>query len=75
VFRIFGPKRDEIIGSWRKLHNEELYNLYSSSNIIRVINSRRMSWSGHAARTGEKSNAYRILVGNQKGGGPLGSPS
>jgi hypothetical protein len=52
--RIFGPKRDEETGSWRKLHNEELHNLYSLPNIIRIIKSRRMRWTGHVARMGEK---------------------
>jgi hypothetical protein len=63
--RIFGPKRDEVTGGWRTLHNEELYNLYSSPSIIirRMIKSRRMRWVGHVARIGEKRNAYRILVG------------
>jgi hypothetical protein len=61
--RIFGPKRDEVTGEWRKLHNEELYNLYSSPNIIRTLKSRRMRWAGHVARMGEKRNAYRLLVG------------
>jgi hypothetical protein len=56
--RIFSPKRDEIIGRWRKLHNEELHNLYSSLNIIRMIKSRRMRWAKHVARMGEKTNAY-----------------
>jgi hypothetical protein len=60
VLRIFGPKRDEGTGDWRKLHNEELHNLYSSPNIIRMIKSRRMSWAGHIARMW---HAYRILVG------------
>jgi hypothetical protein len=60
--RIFGPKRDEVTGGWRKLHNEELHNLSSSSNIIRMIKSRRMRWAGHVARIGETRNAYRILV-------------
>jgi hypothetical protein len=60
--RIRGPKRDEETGSWRKLHNEELRNLYSSPSIIRIIKSRRMRWGGHAARIGEKRNANRILV-------------
>jgi hypothetical protein len=60
--KIFGPKRDEVTGGWRKLHNEELHNLYSSPNIIRMIKSRRMRWAGHVARIGEKMNAYRILV-------------
>jgi hypothetical protein len=61
--RIFVPKRDEVTGGWRKLHNEELLNLYSSPSIIRIIKSRRMRWAGHVARMGEKRNAYRILVG------------
>jgi hypothetical protein len=60
--KIFGPKRDEVIGGWRKLHNEDLHNLYYSSSIIRIIKSRRMRWAGHVARVGVK-NAYRILVG------------
>jgi hypothetical protein len=51
--RIFGPKRDEMTGDWRKLHNEELHNLYSSPNVIRMIKSRRMRWEGHEARMGE----------------------
>jgi hypothetical protein len=53
-------QRNEVIGGWRKLHNEELHNFYSSPSIIRIINSRRMKWAGHAARMGEKRNAYRI---------------
>jgi hypothetical protein len=61
--RILGPKRDEVAGEWRKLHNEELRDLYSSPSIIRIIKSRRMRWAGHAARMGEKRNAYRLLVG------------
>jgi hypothetical protein len=61
--RIFGPKRDEVTGEWRKLHNKELHDLYSSPSIIRIIKSRRMRWAGHAARLGEKRNAYRLLVG------------
>jgi hypothetical protein len=61
---IFGPKRDEVTGGCRKLHNEELYNLYSSPNIIRMTRSRRMRWAGHVSRMGEKRNACRILVGN-----------
>jgi hypothetical protein len=64
--------RDEILGGWRKLHNEELHNLYSSPNIIRVIKSRRMRWEENVARIGEKRNAYRVLVGNQEGKTPLG---
>jgi hypothetical protein len=72
--KIFGPKRDEVIGGWRKLHNEELHNLYCSSSIIRIIKSRRMTWSGHVARIGEKRNAYRISVGKLEGKRPLGRP-
>jgi hypothetical protein len=71
--RIFGQKRDEMTGGWRKLHNEELYNLYFSSS-IRMIKSRRR-WAGHIVRMGEKRNAYRILVGKSEGKRPLGTPS
>jgi hypothetical protein len=72
--RIFGPKRDEETGGWRKMHNEELHNLYSSPSIIRVVKSRRMRWAGHVARMGEKRNACRILVGKPEGKRPLGRP-
>jgi hypothetical protein len=72
--RIFGPKRDEMTGGWRKLHNEELRDLYSSPSIIRIIKSRRMRWAGHVARMGEKRNAYRLLVGKPGGKRPLGRP-
>jgi hypothetical protein len=72
--RIFGPKRDHVTGDWRKLHNEELHNLYSSPNIIRMIKSRRMRWAGHVGRMGERRNAYRILVWKPEGKGPLGRP-
>jgi hypothetical protein len=72
--RIFEPKRDEVTGGWRKIHNEELHNLYSSPSIIRVIKSRRMRLAGHAARMGERTNAYRILVGKPEGKRPLGRP-
>jgi hypothetical protein len=72
--RIFGPKRDEVTGEWRKLHNEELHDLYSSPSIIRVVTSRRMRWAGHIARRGEKRNSYRLLVGKPEGQGPLGRP-
>jgi hypothetical protein len=70
--RIFGPKWDEVTGEWRRLHNEELNDLYSSSNIIRVIKSRRMRLAGHVARMGEGRGAYRILVGRPEGRRPLG---
>jgi hypothetical protein len=72
--RIFGPKRDEVTGYWRKLHNEELHNMYSSPNIIRMIKSRRMRWAGHVVRMGETRNAYRILVRKPEGKRPLGRP-
>jgi hypothetical protein len=65
--RIFGLKRDELIGGWRKLHDEELYNLYGSPGIIRMIKSRKMRWAEHIARMGEQRNAYRILVGKLEG--------
>jgi hypothetical protein len=58
--RIFGPKRDQVTGGWRKLHNDELHNFYSSPSIIRKIMSRRMRWAGHVARMGDKINAYTI---------------
>jgi hypothetical protein len=61
--RIFGQKRDEVMGEWGKLHNEELCDFYSSPSIIRVIKSKRMRWAGHVARMGAKRNAYRLLVG------------
>jgi PAS domain-containing protein len=72
--RIFGPKRDEVSGEWRKLHNEELHDLYSSLTIIRIIKSRRMRWAGHVARMGEKMNAYRLLVRKPDGRRPLRRP-
>jgi hypothetical protein len=72
--RIFGPKRDEVTGDWRKLHNEELHSLYSSPSRIRMIKSTRMRWAGHVARMGEMRNAYRILVGKPEGKRPLGRP-
>jgi hypothetical protein len=61
--RKFGPKRDEVTGQWRRLYNEELYALYFSPNIIRVINSRRLRWAGNIARIGERKGAYRLLMG------------
>jgi hypothetical protein len=72
--RIFGPKRDEVIGGWRKVHNEELRNLYCSLSRIRNIKSMRTGLAGHIARMGEKRNAYRILVGKPEGKRPLGRP-
>jgi hypothetical protein len=72
--RIFGSKRDGVTGGWRKLHNEELHNLYSSPSIIRIIKSRRMRWAGHVAQMGEKRNVYRLLVGKPEGMRPLGRP-
>jgi hypothetical protein len=72
--RIFGPRSDEVTGDWRKLHNDELHNLYSSPNIIRMMKSRRMRWAGHVARIEEPRNPYRILVGKQEGKRPLGRP-
>jgi hypothetical protein len=70
--RIFGPKRDEVTGEWRKLHNEELDDLYSSLSIIRIMKARRMRGAGHVARMGEKRNAYRLLAGEQERKRPLG---
>ena len=70
--RIFGPRRDEVTGEWRRLHNEELNDLYSSPNIVRVIKSRRMRWAGRVARMGEERGAYRVLVGKPEGKRPLG---
>jgi hypothetical protein len=72
--RIFGPKGDVATGEWRRLHNEELNDLYSSPNIIRVIKSRRMRWAGYIARMGEARGAYRILMGRLEGRRPLGKP-
>jgi hypothetical protein len=72
--RIFGLKRDEVSGEWRKLHNEELRDLYPSPGINRIIKSRRMRWAGHVARMGEKRNVYMLLVGNPEGKRPLGRP-
>jgi hypothetical protein len=71
---IFGPKRDEVTGEWRKLHNGELHNLYSSPDIIRQIKSRRMRWAGHVTRMGGGRNVYRVLVGKPEGKRPLERP-
>jgi hypothetical protein len=73
--RIFGLKRVEVTGEWRKLHNEELRDLYSSPSIIGIIKSRRMRWVGHVARMGEARNTCRLLVGNLEGKRPPGRPS
>jgi hypothetical protein len=70
--KIFGPKEDEMTGVWWKLHNEYLYALYSSPNIIEVIKSRRMRWAGHVACMGDRRSAYRVLVGRPEGRRPLG---
>jgi hypothetical protein len=70
--RIFGPKRDEVTGEWRKLQKEKLHDLYCSPNIVRVIKSRRMRWTGHVARVGEGRGVYRVLVGKPEGKRPLG---
>jgi hypothetical protein len=72
--RIFMPKRDEVTGEWRKLHNEKLNDLYCSPNTVRVIKSRRMRWAGHVARMGERRGVYRVLMGKPEGKRPLGRP-
>jgi hypothetical protein len=72
--RIFGPKRDGVTGGWRKVHNEELRNFYSSPSIIRVIRSSRIRWACHVPRMGEKRNVYRLLVGKPEGKRSLGRP-
>jgi len=72
--RIFGPKRVEVTGEWRRLHNEELNDLYSSPNIVRMIKSRRMRWVGHVARMGEERGVYRVLMGKPDGNRKLGRP-
>jgi hypothetical protein len=72
--RIFWPKREEVEGDWRRLHNEELHNLYASPNAVRVNISRRMRWVGHVARMGEVTRAYKILGGTPKGNRSLGRP-
>jgi hypothetical protein len=72
--RVFGPKRDEVTGEWRKLYNEELNDLYTLPNIVRVVKSRRMRWAWHVARMGEGRGVHRVLVGKPKGKRPLGRP-
>jgi len=69
--RIFGPRRDEVSEEWRRMHNEELNDLYSSPNIVRVIKWRRMRWAGHVACMGEERGVYRVLVGKPEGRRPL----
>jgi hypothetical protein len=71
---IFGPKRDEITGEWRKMHSGELHNLYSSANIIRHIRSRKMRWAGHVARMRDWRKLYNVLVGKTEGKRPIGRP-
>jgi hypothetical protein len=72
--RIFGPKRDEVTGEWRTFCSEEPHILFSSSNIIRQIKSRRMRWAGHVARMGEERKLYKVSVGKPEGKRPLGRP-
>jgi len=72
--RIFGPRRDEVTGEWRRLHNEKLNDLYCSPNIVRVIKSWRMRWAGHVARMDEEREVYRVLVGKPEGRRPQGGP-
>ena len=72
--RLFGPRRDEETGEWRRLHNEELNDLYCSPNIVRVIKSRRMRWAAHVACMGEERGVYRVLVRKPEGRRPLGRP-
>jgi len=72
--RIFGPRKDEVTGEWRRLHNEELNDLYSSPNIVQVIKWRRMRWAGHVVHMGEERGLYRVLVGKPEGKRPLGRP-
>jgi hypothetical protein len=72
--RISGPKRDEVTGEWRKIHNEELNDLYCSPTIVRVMKSRSMRWAGHIARMEEGRGMYRVLVGKPEGKRPLGRP-
>jgi hypothetical protein len=72
--RIFGPRGDEVMGDWRRLHNEELNDLYSSPNIVRVIKARRMRWAGYVVHMGEERGVYRVLVGKPEGRRPVGRP-
>jgi hypothetical protein len=72
--RVFGPRRDEVTGEWRKLHNEELNDLYSLPNIVRVLKLRRMRWAGHVAHMVEERGMHRVLVGNLRERGHSGDP-
>jgi hypothetical protein len=72
--RIFGRNKDDATGEWRKLHNEELHNFYSSPDIIRQIKSRRIRWAGHVAHMGQERKVYKVLVGKSKGKKLLGRP-
>ena len=72
--KVYGPKRVEVTGEWRRLHNEELNDLYSLPNIVRVVKSRRMRWAGHVARMGENRGVHRVLMGKPEGKRPLGRP-
>jgi len=72
--RVFGPKRNEVTGEWRKLHSEELSDLYSLPSIVRVVKSRRMRWVDHVAPMGEERGVQRVLVGKREGKRPLGRP-
>jgi len=74
VLRIFGSERDEVTGEWRKLHSEELNDLYCSPNIVRVIKSRRMKWAVHVARTGDRRGVYRVWRGNLRERDHWGNP-
>ena len=74
LMKVFEPKRDEVTGEWRKLHNEELNDLYSLPNIVRVVKSRRMRWAGHVARMGDDRGVHRVLVGKPAGIRSLGRP-
>ena len=74
MLRVFGRKREEVTGEWRKLHNEELSDLYFLPSIVRVVKSRRMGWAGHVARMGQGSVVYRVVVGKPEGKRPLGRP-
>jgi len=74
LWKIFGPRRDEVTGEWRKLHNEELNDLYCSPNIVQKIKSRRMRWAGHFACMGERKNEYRVLATKPEGRRTLGRP-